>query len=70
MPIPKPWPYHAKEVRDRTAETLAGTLTALDTIITLKTHDREEAALQAAKVKADILQALRLLESIGATTRP
>lgn len=67
---PKPWPYHAMNARNRSAEILAGTLAALDSIIQHKTRSPDETALQAARVKADVLQALRLLESIGAATRP
>jgi len=75
------WPNSAREVRDQAAEAMTRALKLsgdlLHPLVEMRQMTREEVALRAAKTladvnaaKAEMQLALRLLESVGAATKP
>lgn len=68
---PRPWPNNAKDARDRAAEAAQ---TGLANLIPLVEGARQFTDLERLRKEANALNALytilRLLESVGACTRP
>ena len=64
-PIHRPWPYIAKSARDEAAEEVAA---ALLEVIALNESDTEFRNFT--RIVYHLSNALRLLESVGASTRP
>jgi hypothetical protein len=66
---PRPWPNVAKEIRDRSAEEACRGLRALIPLLDNQTTKEEEIRRIATAINC--LQTIaRLLESVGAQTRP
>jgi hypothetical protein len=65
---PREWPNLAREARDRAAEEAAEALRALEPLIN-RVNDLEDLRRVGIAVKK-VTNVLRLLESVGAPTRP
>lgn len=68
---PRPWPNNAKEARDRAAEEAQRGINALEPVIEATTALTETDRLrrEASALKA-LYKIARILESVGAQTRP
>lgn len=68
---PRPWPNVAREVRDRAAEAAASGIRALEPIVSGERPVTELERLRREAIALNALQSIaRLLESVGAQTRP
>lgn len=68
---PRPWPNVAKEARDRAAEEAARGLRAIKMLLEDGKEVTEVERLRRIAIAVDAFQTiLRLLESVGAQTRP
>ena len=65
---PKGWPYLAADARDRAAEEAAGAIKALEPLSEMET-DTERLRIITRTLMA-LYRITRLLESVGACTRP
>lgn len=65
---PKPWPYDAADARDRAAENLAEALALLEHLC--DSMSRLEDATRYNRAMNALNRSIRLLESVGARTRP
>lgn len=69
MTKPRNWPNNAKEVRDRSAEEASRALRAIEPL--LEKEGTETERIRKLAIAIHSLQTiLRLLESVGAQTRP
>ena len=68
---PRPWPNVAKEARDRAAEAAVEGIRTLEPLLKDGSGMTETEKLRRAAVALNALQKIaRLLESVGACTRP
>jgi hypothetical protein len=68
---PRPWPNVAKEVRDRAAEAAAHGIREMEPLLIAWTELTETEKLRRVATGLNDLQRIaRLLESVGACTRP
>jgi len=65
---PKDWPYLAADARDRAAEEAAGAIKLLEPLS--ETEKDAEALRRIARALMSLHKITRLLESVGAKTRP
>ena len=65
---PKPWPYDAADARDRAAEEAAKALRALGPLI--ETETDLESMRRVSTAMNSLFMVVRLLEAVGARTRP
>ena len=68
---PRPWPNLARDARDRAAEAAQEAINALTPLITEdRTFTETERFRREARALAKLQHIARLLESVGASTRP
>lgn len=68
---PRPWPNTAKEARDRAAEAAVAGIRALEPVVEGERSYTETERLRREALALNSLQTIaRLLESVGACTRP
>lgn len=65
---PKEWPYLAADARDRAAEEAAGAIKVLEPLS--ETETDAEKLRRIARALMSLYRIARLLESVGACTRP
>ena len=66
----RPWPNVAKEARDRAAEAAVEGIRALEPLVSGKDLTETEKLRRAAVALNALQRIARLLESVGACTRP
>mgnify|MGYP000176874483 CR=1 FL=1 len=66
---PREWPNFAKEMRDRAAEEAARGLRAIEPLLEMEVTETEKIRRLAIGVNC-FQKILRILESVGAQTRP
>lgn len=67
---PRPWPNNAKEARDRAAEEAVVIIHQLESLVTDGNHTETERLRRIARALVAAQKIARLLESVGACTRP
>ena len=68
---PRPWPNNAREARDRAAEAAVAGIRALEPVVEGERSYTETERLRREALALNSLQTIaRLLESVGACTRP
>ena len=67
---PRPWPNIAKEARDRAAEEAVHGIKILNYVLNEAVLDSRVERLEIARALICFLNIARLLESVGAQTRP
>lgn len=70
MPEPRPWPNNAVEVRDRAAEAAVEGIRTLEPVVAGERMDEVERLRREAKALNLFQRIARLLESVGARTKP
>jgi len=69
MTKPRPWPNNAKEARDRSAEEASRALRVIEPLLEKEVTETERIRRLAIVIHS-LQTILRLLESVGAQTRP
>ena len=70
MTNPQRWPYVAKDARDRAAEYLNVALHHLEPMVTDEAMSETERVRRLSVAVVMVQKSIRLLESVGAQTRP
>lgn len=68
--LPREWPNHCKEIRDRAAENACDGIRALEVFLTERPLSEAERMMRIMRALNALNKIARLLESVGAPTRP